>query len=263
MSDYAGYAAAVTIHTNVFDDQFLSAWHNNQIAHWARGGFGQIPGTTGGVSLFFQPPQVICSDSNEIQAILRLSGWGTISLRLISPGLFQTRSVQWQADVLITPTAAPVGSVVLLTAKATAYRLIAWQFDVLSGTAFSAAAQTFLNGDTFKADLLTVLQNALGDIAVPIMNFSALGPFSTSSFTNVALKVAGTGVLLGLDMNTGTFETNGDFTQLKDFAGANDIAVVVNPDAILPLMPKLRQQVEAQIPKDSTLNSLSDRKSVV
>ena len=118
MSDYAGYAIAVTIHTQVFDDQFRVAWHNNQISHWARGGFGQQPGPTGSVNLFYQAPQVICSDNNEIQAILRLSGWGTVTLRLTNPGLFQTRSIQWKADVLITPTASPIASVVLLTAAA-------------------------------------------------------------------------------------------------------------------------------------------------
>ena len=257
MSDYAGYAAAVTIHTNVFDDQFLSAWHNGLISHWARGGFGQRPGAVGSVGLFYQSPQVICSDSNEIQAILRLSGWGTISLRLTTPGLSETRSVEWQADLLITPTVSSLGSVVLLDADRTAYRLVNWQFDVLSGAAFSAAAQAFLNGDTFKAELLTVLQNAIGDIQVPIMDFSALGPFSANSFSNFALKIVGAGILVGMDMNNGVFETSGDSTQLKDIAGTNDIGVVVNPDAILPLMPKIRQQVQDQIPQGSTLNSLS------
>lgn len=257
MSDYAGYAAAVTIHTNVFDDQFLSAWHNGLISHWARGGFGQRPGAVGSIALFYQSPQVICSDSNEIQAILRLSGWGTISLRLTTPGLSETRSVEWQADLLITPTVSSLGSVVLLDADRTAYRLVNWQFDVLSGTTFSAAAQAFLNGDTFKAELLTVLQNAIGDIQVPIMDFSALGPFSANSFSNFALKIVGAGILVGMDMNNGVFETSGDSTQLKDIAGTNDIGVVVNPDAILPLMPKIRQQVQDQIPQGSTLNSLS------
>jgi len=255
MSDFAGYAVAVTIHTQVFDDQFLSAWHNNLISHRVGGSFGQLPGTTGGVSLFFQPPQVICSDNNEIQAILRLSGWGTLSVRLSAPGLFQTRSVQWQADVLITPTVSLVGSIVLLSAKATDYRLIAWQFDVLSGTAFSSGAQSFLNGDTFKANLLGFLQNAIGDIKVPIMDFSSLGPFSGNSFSNVTLKVAGTGFLLGIDVNTGMFSTTGDFTQLKDVAGTNDIEVVVNPDAILAVMPKLRAEVQAQIPSNATLDT--------
>lgn len=258
MSDYAGYAAAVTIHTQVFDDQFLSAYGGGQISHWVRGSFGQAPGAAGSVNLFFQPPKVICSDDNEIQAILRLSGWGTISVRLTTPGAWQTQSIEWQADVLITPTVSLLASLVLLTADSSAYRLVAWQFDVLSGTAFSADAEAFLNGDTFKAELETLLRNALGDIKVPIIDFSSLGPFSASSFSNVTLKVVGTGMLLGVDMDTGTFATTGDFAQLSDIAGTNDVAVILNPGAILPLMPKTRQQVQDQItPYGATLSSLS------
>ena len=269
MSDFAGYAVAVTIHTHVFDDQFLSAWNTGQFAHSVSGSFGQLPGTTGGVNLFFQPPQVICSDTNEVQAILRLSGWGTLSVRLTTPGLFEKRSVQWQADILITPTVflsnfiilpngqAKTGAFVILSAAAKDYRLTDWEFDVFSGTPFPSGAEDFFNGDIFKADLLTFLQNTLGDIKVPIMDFSSLGPFSGSAFSNIALKVVGTGLLLGIDVDLGAgmFSTSGDFTQLKDVAGTNDIQVVVNPDAILPLMPTLRQEVQQQIPSGATLDT--------
>jgi hypothetical protein len=247
MSDFAGYAAAITIRDHVFSDGFLSAYHGGQISHSLSQNFGTLPGPRGGVNFFFQSPQVVLTTSDPNHAIVRLNGWGTIGLQVNFPLPSEFRSVEWQADVLITPRVDVLGSVALLSANQVDYVLVAWQFDVLSGGAFSAGAQAFLNGDTFKTMLQGWLQGAIGDIKFPIIDFSFLGPFSGRSFTTVTLKAVNTAVLLGFDMDNGTFATAGDPSQLQDVAGANDVEVVVNPDAVGPLMPDAQQEVQNEI----------------
>lgn len=257
MSDYAGYAVAVTIRGHVFNDAILTGYHAGQITHTIARTYLQLPGPRAGVSFFFQSPQVILSGDDPVHAVLQLNGWGTMSWGSF-PGTPESRSVEWQANIQLTPQVSLAGPIVLLSAKTTEYKLFAWQFDVLSGTAFSSDAQTFFNGDTFKSLLLGWLGDAIGNIIFPIIDFTLLGPFSGKSFVNVALKVVDGALLLGLDMDDGTFSTSGDLNQLTDMAGVNDVEVIVNPNAIGPLMPTASQQVQSQIDQyGATLDSLS------
>ena len=257
MPDYAGYATAVTIRDHVFGDAFLVAYNAGQIAHTVSQSFQQLPAARGSVSFFFQCPQAILSASDPDHAVLRFTGWGTISVQAIIPGPLETRNVQWQADVQITPSVSLAGAVALLSAKEADYVLAAWEFDVLSGGAFSVAAQAYLNGDTFKSFVLGWLGDAIGNISFPIIDFSFLGPFSGSAFTNVAVKATSGALLLGFDMDNGVFSTSGDPTQLKDLAGSNDVEVVVNPDAIQPLMPDAYQLVQNEVSQyGATLDTL-------
>ncbi|MDP9292409.1 MAG: hypothetical protein M3O82_08615, partial [Verrucomicrobiota bacterium] len=191
-------------------------------------------------------------------AILRINGWGTIGLRLNPfPLPSETKTIQWQADLLITPTANSIGTVVLLSAKKVDYRLINWQFDVLSGSPFSAAAEAYLTGNSFKSQLQTWLQDAIGDFLFPVVDFGYLGPFSGISFTTIDVQCVDQALTLGFNVDNGEFATAGDRTALHDFAGANDVAVVVNPDAIKAMMPNANQMVQDQIDQyDATLERL-------
>jgi len=257
MSDFAGYAAAITIRDHVFNDGFLSAYHAGQVSHSLSQNFGQLPGPRGGVNFFLQSPQVILSGNDHDHGIVRLTGWGTIGLQLNFPLPTESRSVQWQADLLITPQVLLLGSIALLSADKTDYHLIAWQFDVFSGTPFSVAAQAFLNADTFKNLLEGWLKDTLGDIKFPIIDFSYLGPFSGKAFTSVTVKAVNSALLLGFDMDNGDFSTAGDPNQLGDLAGTNDVEVVVNPAAVQPLMPDANRLVQDEIDQyDATLDFL-------
>jgi hypothetical protein len=256
MPDHAGYATAVTIRDQVFDDALLSAWHSGQIRHSFLKFIQEIPAPTGSVSFFFAAPHVRFVPFNRVDGILRISGWGTIGLRFDPfPSPSETKTVEWQADLLITPAASSIGTVILLATKKAGYRLINWQFDVLSGS--SAAADAYLKGSSFKSQLQTWLQDAIGDLSFPIVDFSFLGPFSGVSFTTIDVQCVADALTLGLNIDNGEFATAGDRAALHDFAGANDVAVVVNPDAVKALMPNANQMVQDQIDQyDATLERL-------
>ena len=189
---------------------------------------------------------------------MRINGWGTIGLRVNPfPSPSETKTIEWQADLLITPSASSIGTVILLSAKKVDYRLINWQFDVLSGSPFSAAAEAYLTGNSFKSQLQTWLQDAIGDLLFPIVDFSYLGPFSGISFTTIDVQCVDEALTLGFNIDNGEFATAGERAALHDFAGANDVAVVVNPDAIKAMMPNANQMVQDQIDQyDATLERL-------
>ena len=52
MTDYAGYAAAVTIRAQLLNDVALLGYKAGQIAHTVSQSYGEIPGPLAGVSFF-------------------------------------------------------------------------------------------------------------------------------------------------------------------------------------------------------------------
>ena len=258
MPDHAGYASAVAIRERVFDDALLSAWHSGHIRHSILNTFQESPAPRGSVNFFFGPPRAKFVPFNRVDGVLPIRGWGTVGLRFgLFPSPAETKTIEWRADLRITPTASSIGTVILLSAKKVDYWLINWQFDVLSGTPFSDAAAAYLRGNLFKGRLQTWLQDAIGDLLFPIVDFSFLGPFSGVSFTTIDVQCVDQALTLGFNVDNGEYATAGDRSALQNFAGANDIAVVVNPDTIKALMPNARQMVQDQIDEyDATLERL-------
>jgi hypothetical protein len=247
MPSHAGYAAALAIRERVFDDAFLNAYRSGQISHSFSRPVQQIPAASVSASFFFEAPRARFVPTNRVDGILRLNGWGRISVRVNPFPPSETRTIQWQADLLITPTASSVGTIVLLSTAKVDYRLIGWQFDVLSGTPFSPAADAYLHGQAFKAELQTWLQDAIGDLSFPIIDFSYLGPFGGVFFTTIDVQCVDQALTLGFNIDRGGFATHGEPSALANFAGSNDVAVAVNPDAIKPMMPNAEQMVQNQI----------------
>ena len=248
MPSHAGYAAAVTIRQQVFNDALLSAWHNGQIRHSVSKSILGAPSPTGGVSLFFDAPRARFVSFNRVDGIMRLSGRGTINLRLNPfPAPVESRIIEWQADLLVTLTATSILTIVLLSAQKDQYRLIDWQFDSRSGTGFSSAAEAYLNSVEFKSQLQTWLQEAIGDLKFPVVDFRYLGPFGGISFTTIDVQCVSQALMLGFNIDNGVFATHGNPAALADFAGSNDVAVAVNPDALKPMMPNAEQMVQDQI----------------
>ncbi|MCA1815462.1 MAG: hypothetical protein LC746_03490, partial [Acidobacteria bacterium] len=109
------------------------------------------------------------------------------------------------------------------------------------------AADAYLHGDDFKELIRSSLSDAVGSQKFPVIDFRKLGPFNHISFPTVDVQCVNQALVLGINIDTGTFATNGDRTALADFAGSNDVAVAVNPDAIGPMMPSAEQTVQSEI----------------
>ena len=248
MTFHAGYAAAFTIRDRVFNDALLSGYRGGDLPHRLVMSVPQPPLPAGSVSLFLQPPRIVLSSADAAHAVMRLGGWGTIAVRVNPfPLPAESRRVQWRADLRMTPQISTVTSIVLLSAKKADYRLTDWQFDVLSGTAFSGSAQTYLHGAAFTTQLEAWLRDAVGDFKYPILDFNLLGPFGGAAFAGATVRATGGALTVGLDMNDGANVTAGDPDQLTDFAGADDVAVAVNPLAIKSMMRTADQDIQNEV----------------
>src|ERR1051325_9359123 len=254
MPDHAGFAAAITIRDQVLNDAFLNSYHAGTQSHTLLRNFaeGLIP--RGTVNFFLQPAQVVFSNTDHENGILRLSGWGKISIRANQfPVSSEERDVQWQADLRIKPEALVVGKIVLVTAKSADYQLARWHFDVLSGIPFSTAADLYLNGGLFQLKLKAWLRKLIGDLVFPI-DFSSLGPVGTTAFLDAAIRLVDGALLLGLNMDLGEEVTQGTPGQLLDFDRDNQIAFVINP-VVIPMMMRDAETLvrEAVAEEDATL----------
>ena len=249
MSSFAGYAAAITIRERVFDDALLGAWQNGTINHSiSRSIEGAPPSPRTGFSLFLDSPSATFVSFNRVDGTLKLKGRGTIVVRT-NPFPFpprELRSVQWQADLLVTLTASSLGTIVLLSGHKEQYRLIHPQFDSVSGP-FSADTDALLASADFRDQFQTWLQDAIGNLNFPVIDFSFLGPFMGTSFTSIDVQCVAGALMLGFNIDVGGFVTTGIPGALADFAGSNDVAVSVNPDAIGPLMSDAKAKVQQEI----------------
>ena len=89
------------------------------------------------------------------------------------------------------------------------------------------------------------------------MDFGYLGPFTGISFTTLDVQCVDGALTIGFNIDNGEYASAGDRAALHDFAGNNDVAVVVNPNAIKAMMPDANQMVQDQIDQyDATLERL-------
>jgi len=258
MPDHADFAAAITIRDQVLNDTFLNFYHAGQLSHSLSKTFDEDPFPRGSIQLFVQSPQVVFSDADPLSGILRLRGWGKIGIRAAQfPPLPERPDIQWQADLRIKPEALIIGKLIVIQAKAEDYQLASWHFDVLTGTALSAAANNYLNSGIFQLKVKKWLRNLVGDIAFPI-DFGALGPVGGITFTNAAVRLVDGALVLGLNLDDGVNVTHGHPSQLHDFARDNQIAFVIN-SAVIPAMMRDAETLvrETVAQQDATLERLT------
>ena len=247
MPDHAGFAAAVTLRDRVLNDTLLNFYHAGTLSHSLSRSLQEATFPRGSVNLFAQPPQVIFSDTDDQNGILRLRGSGTISIFTgVVPLVTEVRDIQWQADLRVKPEVIVAAKVVLITAKSADYELAGWQFDVLSGTPFSPTANAYLNDIRFLSQLLEWLKTLVGDIGFPL-DFRSLGQLGETKFFDATIKVVQGALILGLNVDNGEVATQGERDQLHDFAGDNHLAFVINRDIIPAMLRKSEAEVRATV----------------
>jgi hypothetical protein len=247
MPDHAGYAVSIAVREHALNDAFRRAYHTGRNGHSVVRSFQQLPFPRGSVRLFFAPPVVTLAQAPTEHATLRVTGWGTVSIRLSSvPPLGETRDIQWEARLIARHGASVGSSSVNVKFKAENFELFLWQFDVLSGTPFSAEADGFLNGSQFKDQLEVWLRQAIRDFDFRI-DVSFFGSIPGAGLLPVTTRSVAGALMIGVDVPVGQQATSGDPVLLRDFAGNNDIGLYIN-DVVVPLMlQESEQRIEAEI----------------
>jgi len=247
MPDHAGYAVAIAVRARALNDAFRRAYRTGKNGHSIRtANLPQSPFPRVSLRLFFQSPEATFQQSPVDHATLRVSGWGTVTVRVNPvPGFGETRDIQWEARLVAKHEATLTSSAVNIKFKAENYKLFLWQFDILSGTHFSAEATAFLNSSQFKEQLEAALRQAIRDLDFRI-DVSFFGQIPAPEFFPVTTRSVAGALMVGVNAPIGE-ASNGDPTQLRDFAGDNDIALYVN-SAVIPLMlAEAQEEVEQEI----------------
>ena len=260
MPDHADFAGAVTIRAGVLADAMLSAY--------AAGSFpSSLPLTVEGppaVDLshtFLGPPRVQC-----LEDVLRLSlpVWGPMPVAGVSPD----RVVSGAIDVDIRPefgvdydvTATPKVNQLTLDplSELSVSRL---ELAAVDGDPFPDDVQTYLSGPEFLAAVQTRLRFAVtfGLVSLPSVDISFLGDLPGAIDRRGArTKVVPGAVLVGLNLSQDGVVLTGDLDQLRDFAGAHDIAAVTNPAALTFSLPAVRALIVTKVEAaGATLTSFS------
>jgi hypothetical protein len=237
MPHHAGFAVAIAVRAGALNESLRRAYKTEKIGHFIRTQqsnqpIGPFPRAS--LRLFFQPPELSLSQAPVEHATLRVTGWGTVTVRLAPfPSSGETREIQWEARLVAKHEATLSSSAVNIKFKADNYQLFLWQFDILSGTLFSAAATAFLNGEQFKTQLEGLLRQAIRDIDFPV-DVSFFGQIPAPQLFPVVTRSVPGALMVGVNAPLGA-GSDGDPLQLQDFAGGNDIALYVNSE-VLPLM---------------------------
>ena len=85
MSDHAGYAVAITVREQALNRSLRRAYKTGENGHFFRTQTPNIPGLPFprvGMRMFFRPPEVTLSQTLVEHANLRVSGWGSMTVRM-------------------------------------------------------------------------------------------------------------------------------------------------------------------------------------
>lgn len=269
MSADAGFAVAITIRENLLNHELLLAY--------AGTGFPQtlsidVPDGPSGAStvpdvnidVFLAPPQITCKADHTL--LLTLTMWGTLKASVTateeSANVSAQLTVQLQPSFLVNYDATDGSSSLTMTFDdiANDVTATAWDFTVISGPAFSAAADSYLRSDDFRARLQTAVQDAITFklVKLPTIDSSFLGELATA-VNNMTAKslIVDNALLLGLDVASDNITTNGNVNALTDFAESNDIAAATNAVAIPFVLQKVQDEVSTQVHNSgATLDTL-------
>ncbi len=248
MPDHAGFAVAIAVRARALNDAFRRAYKTGKNGHAIRTfNLPQAPFPRVSLRLFFQPPEVTFAQAPVDHATLRVTGWGSLTVRVNPvPAIGETREIQWEARLVAKHEAALTSSAVEIKFRAANYQLFQWQFDILSGGHFSAEATAFLNSSQFREQMEAGLRSAIADLDFRV-DVSFFGQIPGSEFfPPVATRSVPGALVVGVNAPIGE-ASNGDPTQLRDFAGDNDIALYVNGAVIPLLLADAQEQVEQEI----------------
>jgi len=259
MADDAGFAVALTIREQLLRDALLVAYGGGGFPHTLKtAGFGGLPGTPpANLDVFLAPPSVACHQNNTMTVTLEL--WGQLEVTL--DGVDEAAEIHGRLAVDLVPAfiIAMVGvrqangstkQVPFLQMDAarttvTVSPVSGWDFSVIAAPGFSAEANTYLRSAAFVARLQQAVALAIGSGLVPMPATEAdfLGKFASAVNPRADTRVRQGSILVGLNVDGPDNPIVGDADRLRDFAQDNQLAAVVNRNAV----PILLQDVQTAL----------------
>lgn len=264
MPDHAGFAAAITVREHVLRTALRAAYANGSDSSkkfeqdLSGGGIGLR------TDLFLGPPDFDCEGSTNL-LVATLPMWGQVTVT-DDQGTVHLVGVNGEMELTLTPafrTGAPgteTESSLILDPSRVEIVARRWTATVTSaGTEPAVAA--IVTGEELRSRFEQRFRQgvAFGQVTLPSIDASFLGSMARRA-SSVDARVRSGVLLIGLSYADATHNLFGDVEALQDFAGSNDVAGVVHPDAVDVLLDEVRTKLVEGVEKEgATLDSLRVR----
>jgi hypothetical protein len=246
MPNTAGFAAALTVRESTLRAAVQAAYANGADSSkkfdqdLSSDGIGMV------TDIFLGQFDIDCEGTTNL-LVVTLPMWGKVTTTVsqvtlvvemngvmeltITPafkkGLADTDN---EAAILLDPVS------IVITARS-------WSATVTSsGTPPDVAA--LITGDAFRSRFEAKFRQGVlfGQISLPSIDGSFLGSLVTKS-TDILGRVRGGALLIGLNYTDDTHDLAGNVDALQDFAGSNDVAGMVDPDATDIMVDKVHTKL--------------------
>ena len=263
MADHAGFAAAITVREHVLRTALQSGYANGSdsgkkfVEDLSGDGIGMEP------DLFLGQPDLDCEGTtNLLVATLPMWGQATVTDNQV----VHVIEMSGEIELTLTPTfkRGPAGtdteSSVVLDQINTVINARRWSAAVTSaGTPPNIV--TLITGEEFRRRFEQKFRQGVvfGRITLPSIDASFLGPLARMA-TTVDARIRNGVLLIGLNYTDATHALTGNAENLQDFAGSNDVAGVVHPDAVDVMLDDLHTRlVDGVADEGATLKNFSVR----
>jgi hypothetical protein len=263
------FAAAITVREHVLRTALQAAYANGSDS-----GKTFVQDLSGGgitmkTDLFLGPPEFECEGATNL-LVATLPMWGAVTVTL--PGQ-AAQAVDMFGEIELTLTAVFRGgfdhvippestSSLYLDQVHTVINARRWTATVTSpGTPPDIAA--VVTGEEFRTRFETTFRQGVfaGQIRLPSIDAAFLGPLVRLS-DSIAARVRSGALLIGFNHSDDSHDLTGDPETLQDFAGSNDVAGSVHPDAVDLMLDDLHTRiVDGAQDEGATLERFSVRPS--
>jgi hypothetical protein len=263
MSDIAGFAAALTVRESVLRTAVQAAYANGADSgkkfdqNLTDGGIGMV------TDLFLGPLDLDCEGATNL-LVVTLPMWGRVTVTVNQ--VTHLVDMNGVMELTLTPVFkkglanTDSESSILLDPFATVINARSWSATVTSAATPPEVA-ALITGDTFRGRFETRFRQGvfIGQISLPSIDGSFLGALVKES-TEILGRVRGGVLLIGLNYTDATHHLMGNVDALQDFAGSNDVAGMVVPDAVDIMVDKLHTKlVEGVVAAGATLGGFQVR----
>lgn len=242
MPDIAGFAAALTVRENALRSAVQAGYANGRDSSkrfdqsLSGGGADMV------TSLFLGQLDLDCEGSTDL-LVVTLPMWGTVNTKVNN--VTYVVAMNGVMELTLTPVFrkgdadTDQASSILLDPGGTTITARSWSATVTS-TDTPPDVAALITGDVFRTafEARFRLGVLVGQVSLPSIDASFLGALVAKS-TSILGRVRNNVLLIGLNYVDDRHNLVGDPEGLQDFAGSNDVAGFVLPDAVFVMLDEV------------------------
>jgi hypothetical protein len=246
MPDIAGFAAALTVRASALRAAVQAGYANGKDSSKRFDQSLSGGGADMATSLFLGPLDIDCEGSTNL-LVVTLPMWGTVNTTFNN--VAHVVAMNGVMQLTLTPVlkkgiaGTDSESSILLDPQNTVVNARHWSATVTSADTPPDVA-ALITGDAFRSGFEHTFRQGVffGQIALPSIDGSFLGALVAKS-ASIMGRVRDNVLLIGINYADDRHSLVGDPESLQDFAGSNDVAGIVVPDAVFVMVDKVHSKL--------------------